>query len=109
MRIHITDKYVITTDPNNYILNEAGLIKSGKKAGQEKLEAVGFYPTLSELVAGLINRKLRNSQARSISGLERACTDLCGEIEALFSLKMDRKIDIPCNKCEYKPKKGKKQ
>jgi hypothetical protein len=67
VNIAIGDKWVITSDPFQFILNEKKIAQSGKNAGKEWLNAVGYYPKINQLVSGLIHRELQQSAATSFA------------------------------------------
>lgn len=68
MSIHITigDKWVITSDQYQFILNEKKVVKSGKKAGEEWLDTIGYYPKFNQLISGLIHHHIQQSAITSI-------------------------------------------
>ncbi|MCP5613306.1 DUF5405 family protein, partial [Klebsiella pneumoniae] len=51
LRIEIGDKWVITSDQYQFILNEKKVVKSGKKAGEEWLDTIGYYPKINQLIS----------------------------------------------------------
>lgn len=73
MRIHIVidNKFVITSDQFQFILQEKKTAKSGKNAGKEWLYTIGFYPTISKLVSGLVLHNILTGEARQFSELEK--------------------------------------
>lgn len=66
IRIEIGDKWIITSDQYQFILNEKKVVKSGKKAGEEWLDTVGYYPKINQLISGLIHHHIHNSAITSI-------------------------------------------
>ncbi|ATG01750.1 DUF5405 family protein [Lelliottia sp. SL45] len=78
MSIHIVigNKFVITSDQFQFILQEKKIAKSGKSAGKEWLDIVGFYPTIPKLVSGLILHTLLTGEARQFSDLEKQVEQL---------------------------------
>lgn len=54
IRIEINNQYVITSDRYQFILQEKKTATSGKNEGKEWLDVVGYYPTISKLVSGLV-------------------------------------------------------
>ena len=86
MKVPLVGKYVMTSDPHNFILNESSMVKSGKNKGKEHLKAVGFYPTIPQLVEGMISKKMMTaSKARTLNGLVREHSGLVADIKSLFS------------------------
>ncbi|MDA5524953.1 DUF5405 family protein [Yersinia kristensenii] len=69
MHIKIGEKYVVTSDSLQFILNEVKVSKKGKSAGQERLEPVAYYPTISQLVDNLIKRHIGEAQINSFVSL----------------------------------------
>lgn len=78
MSIHIVidNKFVITSDQFQFILQEKKIAKSGKNAGKEWLDAVGFYPTISKLVSGLALHNILTGEAHHFSELEKQIEEL---------------------------------
>jgi len=66
MRIEIEDKWVITSDKFQFILQEKGIAKEGKNAGQEVLKSATFYPRIDLLISALISRNVRESDVSSL-------------------------------------------
>ncbi|CAI0696013.1 DUF5405 family protein [Serratia quinivorans] len=69
MEIKIGTEFVITSDSLQFILNTVKVGKKGKNEGQERYEAIGYYPTINQLVNGLIHHNIRNSSVTSIASL----------------------------------------
>ena len=78
MSIHISigDKWVITSDQYQFILNEKKIVKSGKKAGEEWLDTIGYYPKINQLISGLVHHYIHNSELQTLN-------DIASEIEEL--------------------------
>lgn len=71
INIVIDNKFVITSDQFQFILQEKKISKSGKNTGKEWLDAVGYYPTISKLISGLVLHNILTSEARQFSELEK--------------------------------------
>ncbi|EHM1178721.1 DUF5405 family protein [Salmonella enterica subsp. enterica serovar Urbana] len=71
MSIHITigDKWVITSDQYQFILNEKKVVKSGKKAGEEWLDTIGYYPKINQLISGLIHYHIQQSSITTLDAM----------------------------------------
>lgn len=69
LRIEIGDKWVITSDQYQFILNEKKVAQSGKKAGEEWLDTIGYYPKINQLISGLIHHHIHNSAITSIEAM----------------------------------------
>lgn len=65
--IKIGEKYVITSDNLQFILNQVA-VKGDKsnQAGETYLKAVGYYYSIDLLVKALMQRELRQSDATSL-------------------------------------------
>ena len=82
INIKVGDKWVITSDSLQFILNKKIVAKSGIKKGEVYLKALGYYPRMSQLVNGLIHFHLHDSDVKSISAL-------ADELERISSLCSD--------------------
>lgn len=71
INIIIDNKFVITSDQFQFILQEKKIAKSGKNAGKEWLDAVGYYPTIGKLVSGLVLHNILTGEACQFSELEK--------------------------------------
>ncbi|ENV3745820.1 MULTISPECIES: DUF5405 family protein [Enterobacteriaceae] len=76
INIDIDNKFVITSDQFQFILREKKIAKYGKNAGKEWIDTVGFYPTISKLVSGLVLHNILTGQARQFSDLEKQVEQL---------------------------------
>ena len=84
MKVPITDKFVLTSDAHNIILNELFIVASGKNKGSEYLKAIGFYPGIVAAFEGLMRLKGIRSLARTLEGLVREHNDLLDTFRRLF-------------------------
>ncbi|OQP33885.1 DUF5405 family protein [Pantoea latae] len=71
MKINIGDKYVLTADQFQFIVQERKVVKEGKNAGGEYLSLVGYFPKLSQAIAGLIHLDVQMSDVQSLQEMER--------------------------------------
>ncbi|EMP4585789.1 DUF5405 family protein [Enterobacter hormaechei] len=69
IRIEIGDRYVVTSDPFQFILQEKKTAKTGKNVGKEWLDVIGYYPKLSQLVTGLMVHDVLTGEARAFDEL----------------------------------------
>ncbi|MEW5560239.1 DUF5405 family protein [Enterobacter asburiae] len=69
IRIEIGDRYVVTSDPFQFILQEKKTAIAGKNAGKEWLNTVGYYPKLSQLINGLMMHDALTCEARCLGEL----------------------------------------
>lgn len=60
MYLKLDDKFVITTDQNNFVLNELMVKgKESKNVGEEYLVALAFYGSLQFAIRGYLKNSLR--------------------------------------------------
>lgn len=83
--IEVNNKFVITSDQYQFILQEKKIAKSGKNAGREWLDIVGFYPTISKLVSGLVLHNILTGEARQFSDLEKQVEQLGQKCQEAFA------------------------
>lgn len=69
IRIEVGDKWVITSDQYQFILNENKVVKSGNKAGEEWLDTIGYYPKINQLISGLIHHQIHGSDITAIDAM----------------------------------------
>ena len=69
IRIEVGDKWVITSDKYQFILNEKKVVKTGNKDGEEWLDTIGYYPKINQLISGLIHHHIHNSALTSIEAM----------------------------------------
>lgn len=82
IRIEVGDKWVITSDQYQFILNEKKVVKSGKKAGEEWLDTIGYYPKINQLISGMIHHQIHNSEIQSVKAMAdeiERIGELCNE------------------------------
>lgn len=86
MSIHIVidNKFVITSDQFQFILQEKKIAKSGKNAGEEWLSTVGYYPKLSQLVSGLLHNSILTCDSTSLESLAVQVECLAEQCQAAF-------------------------
>ncbi len=113
--LKITNDYYVDTDPRNwilyrrYVIEEKDLKKCKKaKVGDERFEAVGYYPTLESLLRHLLEKekraiaKLEPSLESYIKDLEHMQADYIASVKDCVS-----KVDVDARK-EYIVKRGEK-
>ena len=105
MKIQITDEYVMTSDAHNFILNEVSTVQTGKNAGKQRLTPIGYYSRVSDLVEGLIDRKMRGSLTRTMKGFIQEHTSLVDEIKRLFKVGITGIGTMPCKECGAKARR----
>lgn len=70
MNIQIGDKYKLTSDAYNVVINQK--YQKETKEGEELefgFKAVGFYPNLEKACVAMLDKDLRDSEATSIKDL----------------------------------------
>ncbi|HBT3051556.1 TPA: hypothetical protein MBF82_005379, partial [Klebsiella pneumoniae] len=48
---------------------EKKVVKSGKKAGEEWLDTIGYYPKINQLISGLIHHQIHGSDITAIDAM----------------------------------------
>jgi len=79
LRIDINEKYVITSDVDQFIVSTRNTVKTdrkaskdgkeGAKAGDEYLTAVGYLSTVEQCFRYLLQRQIRESSANGFSAI----------------------------------------
>ncbi|HAU3361084.1 TPA: hypothetical protein JDL67_003804 [Salmonella enterica subsp. salamae] len=69
IRIEIGDKWIITSDKYQFILNERKVAQSGKKAGEEWIDTIGYYPKINQLISGLIHHHIQQSSITTLDAM----------------------------------------
>ncbi len=85
MKITISDKYLLTADQYQYIVQEKKTVKEGKNAGSEYLSLVGYYPKLSQAISGLINLDVKLSEIESLKEMQCHIEKIAAQCEAAFT------------------------
>lgn len=68
--MHIeVDKYVITSDPYNIILNEKKTAQKGRTKGEIYLFPIAYYQTVEDCIEGIVDHGIKNSEATSFKEL----------------------------------------
>ena len=99
MHIQITDKYVMTSDAHNFILNEVQIGQKGKSEGKRRLVPIGFYSNVSSLCEAVITKKMRSSTTRTMKTFLQEHTELVDEIRRLFKVGITGIGVMPCAEC----------
>lgn len=84
MQIDISDKYVLTADQYQYIVQERKTVKEGKNAGSEYLSLVGYYPKLSQAITGLIHLDVQMSDVQTLQAMEQHINRVALQCEQAF-------------------------
>lgn len=84
MQIDIGDKYVLTADQYQFIVQEKKTVKEGKNAGSEYLSLVGYYPKLSQAITGLIHLDVQLSDVQTLQAMEQHINRVALQCEQAF-------------------------
>lgn len=84
MKIQIDDKYQITSDSMNYILQEKREVKEGKDKGEVREVTLGYYGTITNALQGYKELQIRDSDVTTIDELMKLIKDLDKKIETLL-------------------------
>ena len=84
MKIRLTDKYVMTSDDHNFIINQCWIGKDGKSKGKEMTKVVGYYPTVSQALEAFISKRLGESSAKDIKTLLDEHRAIVAHLKELF-------------------------
>lgn len=84
IRIEVGDKWVITSDQYQFILNEKKFIKSGKNAGEEWLDTIGYYPKINQLISGLVHHHIHTAMIIFLSAMAEEIEKLSFICEEAF-------------------------
>lgn len=84
MNIDLGD-YVITSDSQNFILNEKSIISKGKNAGKSQLVEVGYYGSWKGLSDRLLQTELLKSGATELSEIATLVQEFNDKITKLLS------------------------
>lgn len=84
MNIQINKDWRITSDPQNFILEQRRVKgKESKKAGEEFYTSEGFYTTFDAALSGLVRRKLLDSPCESLEAVKSLLQALRTDIQAV--------------------------
>lgn len=85
IHIKIDDRFVITSDVHQFILNQRVVGKAGESAGKERLVPLAYCPTITQLVNVLVHQHVRDSDVRSISELATKILRIGQKCEGAFN------------------------
>ncbi|MPW26244.1 hypothetical protein GC105_10635 [Alkalibaculum sp. M08DMB] len=69
MELVLSDKYQISTDQFNYILQEKSVVKDGNNAGQEYTKNIGYYGKLEQALKVVLDLKIKDVDKANIKQL----------------------------------------
>lgn len=81
MEIHVGEKYKLTSDPMNVIINEKYVRKNrdGEVVGEE-YKVVGYYANVTKALIALLHKDLRESEVKSVEDMLEAIEDAVARI-----------------------------
>lgn len=85
MKIEIGNKWVISSDKYQFILQEKGIAKEGKNAGQEVLKAATFHSQMDSLIRSLIMKEVRAADINSLQEMDAKIDRVCMELSKVFN------------------------
>ncbi|MBU9829829.1 DUF5405 family protein [Rahnella sp. FC061912-K] len=85
MKIEIDNKWVITSDKYQFILQEKGIAKSGKNEGEEVLKNATFHTQMGSLIRSLIMKEVREADIASLQEMDSKIDRVCMEISKTFT------------------------
>ena len=83
MKIKINDEYRVSTDSDNFILEQSRIAEKGKHKGERVWKQEGFYTTFDNALTGLLRRKLLGCDAETVEQLRAVVKGVQGDIEAI--------------------------
>lgn len=86
MKIEIGKNLVITSDQHQFILSEKKTVKEGARIGAEILLPIGYYPKLSQLINGLIQKGVRGSAINSLNAMNNEIERIAKLCEQAFEV-----------------------
>lgn len=84
MKVPIIDDFVMTSDANNFILNQKMIVQEGENKGKEYLLQVGFYPSIIQALEAVLTKKMLRSTKRTLQTLVSEHTALLDDVRGLF-------------------------
>jgi hypothetical protein len=85
MKIEIGEKWLITSDKYQFILQEKGIAKEGKNAGQAVLKNTTFHPKIEQLISSLILKEVRASDVKSLEEMRSEIERVSQQCQKAFS------------------------
>lgn len=76
MQVQIDENYKISSDLNNFILQEKRVAKQGKNEGKEHWVDIGYFSKLQTVLEYYIQRCLRTSEIDTLTKLSKRMDEL---------------------------------
>lgn len=86
MKIEISDKWVITSDPDQFIVNSRIISQGEKTKGQEILKPEAYLNTLAQCFKWLMRRHVRECEATSFQEVLVAIRSFEERIDAVIKV-----------------------
>ena len=86
MIIKLTDNYQISTDSLNYILQKRVIVTKGENEGKERIENVGYYGKIENLLNALLEIKIKDLDIDNIASLQAEISHLKNFVKEQVSL-----------------------
>lgn len=80
MELLIDEKYSITTDRYNFIVNERKVHKEGKNAGVEYTQEISYHPTLEKAFEKYVSLRINDSNCQTIAEVVELLKQIRDEI-----------------------------
>jgi len=84
VNIPLDDKYTLTSDSLNYIIEETKVRQDGDRKGETYKTVYGYYSTLESALKGFKELKIRTSDAKSIKELLEVSKETDKKIEKIL-------------------------
>ncbi|HHW91052.1 MAG TPA: hypothetical protein GX745_09145 [Clostridiales bacterium] len=84
INIKLDDKYTLTSNSMNYIIEETKVIQDGSKKGETYKTVYGYYGTVEAALKGFKELKIRTSDAKSIKELLEVSKETDKKIEKIL-------------------------
>ena len=84
VNIPLNDKYTLTSDSMNYIIEETKVIQDGSKKGETYRTVYGYYGTVEAALKGFKELKIRTSDAKAIKELLEISKETDKKIEKIL-------------------------
>lgn len=97
------DKYLITADAYQYILQEKKTVtKEGKTSGKEYYGNIKYYPTLEQVVGRILDNKVKESSVSTVAEVRDRFKEITEYIKLIMS-EIDAKIKLGVGVQEPEP------
>ena len=84
MKIKINDKFRVTTDKDNFILEQSRVAgEKAKNTGEFVWKQEGFYTTFDSALRGLLRRELLDCDAETVEELRAVVQDVQEHIDVI--------------------------